>query len=89
MVEDAGKQLIKPGTAAGEAVKTDLNILVGIKKGAEITDISAIELVFNATSVPGAPIREDSYLKATLQALIPEGVTLDLADFMGKEEEEN
>lgn len=89
MVEDAGKQLIKPGTAAGEAVKTDLNILVGIKKGAEITDISAIELVFIATSVPGAPIREDSYLKATLQALIPEGVTLDLADFMGKEEEEN
>ena len=86
LVENAGKQVISPGTASGEAVKTDLNILVGVKKGADLTDISAVELIFKATCVPATPIREDSYLKATLQALIPEGVTIDLSQFMNNEE---
>lgn len=82
LAENAGKQEIKPCTAAGDPVKTDLNILVALKKDVDVTDISAIELVFTATSVPGAPIREDSFIKATLQALIPEGVTLDLGQVM-------
>ena len=86
LAENAGKQVISPGTASGEAVKTDLNILVGVKKGADLTDISAVELIFKATCVPATPIREDSYLKATLQALIPEGVTIDLSQFMNNEE---
>ena len=86
LMENAGKQVINPGTAGGEAVNTDLNILVGIKKGAVLTDISSVELVFTATTVPATPIREDSYIKATLQALIPEGVTIDLGQFMGNEQ---
>lgn len=86
LAENAGKQIIKPCTAAGEPVKTDLNILVSLNKEADVTDVSAIELVFTATSVPGAPIREDSFIKATLQALIPEGVTLDLGEMMNSEE---
>lgn len=89
LVENAGKQIIKPGTVGGDAVATDLNIVVGIKKGAELTDISAVELVFKATGVPAAPIKEDTFVKATLQALIPEGVTLDLNQLGTDEEVEN
>ena len=86
LAENAGKQVIKPGTATGEPVKTELNIILGINKEADITDISAIELVFSATSVAGAPVREDSYIKATIQALIPEGITFDLAEMMNNKE---
>lgn len=85
LVENAGKQTIKPGTISGEAVKTDLNIIVGVKKGADLSDIDALELVFKAKSVAGAPIKDDSYIKAKLQALVPEGITLDLKDFMSNE----
>lgn len=86
LAENAGKQVIKPCTATGEPVKTDLNILLGINKEADVTDISSVELVFTATSVAGVPIREDSYIKATLQALIPEGLTLDLGEMMNNKE---
>ena len=51
----------------------------------DVTDISAIELVFKANSVAGAPIREDAFIRASLQALIPEGVTLDLGDMKNSE----
>lgn len=82
LVENAGKQIIQPGTINGEAVKTEINILVGVKKTADLSDIDALELSFKATSVPGAPLKEDSFIKAKLQALVPEGVTLDLRDLM-------
>ena len=85
LAEDAGKQAIQPGTISGEAVKTDLNILVGVKKNADLSDIDSIELVFKASSVAGAPIKNDSYIKAKLQARVPEGVTLNLKDFMSNE----
>lgn len=88
LVENAGKQIIKPGTLTGETVKTDLNIIVGVKKGADVSDINAIELVFKANSVAGAPIKSDSFIKASLQALVPEGITLDLKDLMSNEENE-
>ena len=87
LAENAGKQTVKPGTVAGDAVKTDLNLIIAIKKGVDVSDLSAIELVFNATSVPGAPLKKDSYIKATLQALVPEGVTMDLSQFMTENEE--
>ncbi|MBO5808959.1 MAG: hypothetical protein J6R15_06390, partial [Bacteroidales bacterium] len=85
LAENAGKQSIQPGTISGEAVKTDLNILVGVKKNADLSDIDSIELVFKALSVAGAPVKKDSYIKAKLQARVPEGVTLDLKDFMSNE----
>ena len=85
LAENAGKQAIQPGTISGEAVKTDLNILVGVKKNADLSDIDSIELVFKTLSVAGAPVKKDSYIKAKLQARVPEGVTLDLKDFMSNE----
>ena len=89
LTENAGHQTIKPGTVSGEAVKTDLNLIIGVSKDADVSDISSMELIFKAKSVAGAPIRKDTYIKASLQALIPEGVTVDAAQFMNKEEVEN
>lgn len=86
MVEDAGKQIVQSGTIDGDAVKTDVNILVDIKKSADLSDINALELSFRTTNVPGAPLKEDSFIKAKLQVLVPEGVTLDLKDFISEEE---
>ena len=86
LVENAGKQIIQPGTVSGDAVKTDINILVGVKKTANLSDIDALELAFKAISVPGAPLKEDSFIKAKLQVLVPEGVTFDLKDWMSDEE---
>jgi len=34
------------------------------------------------------PITENSFLKLTLQALVPEGITVDLKDLMSNEENE-
>ena len=85
LVENAGKQIINPGTITGEAVKTDVNILVGVRKSADLSDIDALELKFKATSVPGAPLKEDNFIKTKLQVLVPEGVTLDLKDLMSNE----
>lgn len=84
--ENAGHQTIKPGTITGDAVTTDLNIIVGIDKSADVSGITSLELVFKATSLAGAPIKENTFIKATLQALIPEGITFDAAEFLKKEE---
>ena len=82
LVENAGKQTIEPGTIGGESVNTDVNILVGVKQGVDLSKIDAVELVFKAKGAPGAPLRKDNYVKATLYALIPEGVSLDLMDYI-------
>ena len=59
------------------------------KEGSDIPEIDAVELQFAARSVGhGAPITEDTYVKAVLQALVPDGVTVDLRDFMEDNEEE-
>jgi hypothetical protein len=85
MVENAGRQTISSGTISGGSVKTDLDIKAGIKSGARSSEVDAIELVFKAKGLSGAPLRRDNFIKATLQAAIPEGVTVDLKDFMGNE----
>ena len=59
--------------------------LFGKKKDASDSAISAIRLRFNASAV-NVPITEDSFLQLSLQALVPEGVTVDLKDLMGNEE---
>ena len=81
LLEEAGHQTIKPGTITGEAVKSDLSFIVGIKQGVDVSGIDKLELVFKAKSLPAAPIKEDTYIKINnLQALIPQGVTVDLSE---------
>ena len=48
-----------------------------------------MELHFVARSAGnGAPITEDAFIKVALQALIPDGIHVDLKDFMNNENEE-
>jgi hypothetical protein len=53
--------------------------------------MTAIEVIVKADAkgVAGVPLREDSFVKISLNALIPEGVTVDAREFLdGMSEEE-
>lgn len=87
--EGSGEQIIKGGNLDGTAQKMELYLKMSKKEGSDIPEIDAVELQFAARSVGhGAPITEDTYVKAVLQALVPDGVTVDLRDFMEDNEEE-
>ena len=87
--EGSGEQIIKGGNLDGSAVKTELYLKMAKKKGADLPEIDAVELNFKARSVGhGAPITEETYVKAVLQALVPEGVTVDIRDFIPNDEED-
>ena len=79
--ETAGRVSIKPCEGIGKASATDLNLLFGKKKGTPASEIAAIRLTFEAGAV-NVPLTEDSFIKLELQALVPEGVTVDLSDFI-------
>lgn len=85
--EKAGKLLINACEAVNTPSTTEINLLFGKKKGTTIPEISDIRLTFKATAVD-VPITENSFLKLTLQALVPEGITVDLKDLMSNEENE-
>lgn len=82
--EDAGKLHISPCEGAGRATATDLNFLFGSSHGSLPSEISAIRLIFEAGAV-NVPLTEDSFIKLRLQALVPEGITVDLKDFMSND----
>ena len=88
MLEEAGHQLINSCDENGAPVTTPLNIVVGVKKNANVESINALRLNFRVSSgqVPGVPITEETFIQASLQALVPEGIRLDLGQMM---EEEN
>lgn len=81
LAENAGILNIKPCEAVNKASVTDVNLFFGKKKGTEIPEISAIRLTFGANAV-NVPLTEESFMKLTLQALVPEGITVDLNDLM-------
>ncbi len=84
-----GTQTIAPCGLDGSAVDTELNVVVGLENGARADDIKSLELVFNASSagVIGVPVKEESYLQAVLQLVLPEGITVDLNDFLNGDEQ--
>lgn len=90
MDKNIGMQ-IKSSDAAGNPVKTKLELLLGNDNNIDISDLKSIELVFTADSktAPYVQFREDNFIRASLYALIPEGVTLDAAEYinLGDEEE--
>ena len=83
--ENAGRLSISPCEGIGKASATDVNLLFGKKKGSPASEISAVRLTFEAGAV-NVPLTEDSFIKVALQALVPEGVTVDLKDFMSDDE---
>ena len=88
LAENAGTQIIKSCALDGSPVKTDLNILMKVKPGAEVSDIASLGLTFRATSggVSGVAITDETFVQASLQALIPEGVSIDLGQYLNGEE---
>ncbi len=82
-----GEQTIYPCNQDGSPRVTDLGIVVMLENGAKAEDISSLELTFYANSggVTGVPVKEDAYLQAMLQFVLPEGVTVDLNDFINEE----
>ncbi len=86
-VENTGVQSIAPCDMNGNAVKTDLDILVALKDGVRAEDIASLELVFAAGSkgVAGVQAAKDDYLQAVFQLVLPEGATFDINDLINDE----
>lgn len=90
LADGCGTQKISPCGLDGSAVKTDLELVLALKDGVNVSDITAIELLFNATSagVVGVPVTEESSLHAYLQLVLPEGLTIDLGEMMNNDDEQ-
>lgn len=86
--EGSARQIIKGCALDGSPVKSEIRLAMIKKEGTEIPDIASVELHFVATSSgAGAPLTEESFIKATLQALVPSGISVDLREFMNEEEQ--
>jgi hypothetical protein len=74
---------IKSGDASGNPTKSKskIELVFGNENKIDISDLKSVELVFkaDASAAQGAQFREDNFVKASLYALIPEGITLDAA----------
>lgn len=73
---------IKSSDAAGNPVKSKLELVLGNENKIDLSDLKSLELVFSADSkmAPNVQFREDNFIRASLYALIPEGLTLDAAE---------
>ena len=90
LAENAGVIAIKPCTPDGAPVRSDVDLLLKIRPGADVSDIASVGLYFKATTkgVAGVPVTKDSFVQAELAALIPEGVTIDLGQYLETENNE-
>ncbi len=88
LAEGSGHQKIAPCSLEGKPVKTELGVLVGLENGTELDEVKSLELLFEANSagVVGVPVTKDAYLQAVIQAVLPEGITVDLTEFLNEEE---
>ena len=91
MAETSGKQVIRGCGPNGTPVTTPLDIVLEKKDGVDMSDVSSIVLLFkaNTESVAGMPFKEESSLKAVLNARIPEGITMDLSGLLFPKEDED
>ncbi len=89
LADECGEQHIAPCGLDGKASKTELKILIALEDGVDAGDIESVELMFDANSggVVGVPVTEDAYLQAVLQAVLPDGVTVDLKEIMNSDEQ--
>ena len=86
--EKTSWQKIKGCTPDGEPAITELYLGIQKQDGVEFNGVSAIELEFNFAPVAGVPLSDNCFLQASLQALVPNGVSVDLNELMTKKEEE-
>lgn len=82
---------IRSSDASGNPTKSQIDLMISNDNKIDISDLKSVELVFTADAemAPGVQFREDNYIRAVLYALIPEGVSLDAAELLEKDEEDN
>ena len=85
--EQASAQKIAGCSPDGEPVVTDLYLGLQKKEGAEVNGVSAIELEFNLATIGGVPLSDNCFLQASLQALVPNGVNVDVNELMNENEQ--
>ena len=86
--ESASWQKIEGCTPDGEPGTTELYLGLQKKDATEVNGVSAIELEFNLATVAGVPLSDHCFLQASLQALVPNGVSMDVNELMNENEEE-
>ncbi|MBQ1210038.1 MAG: hypothetical protein IIX64_06190 [Bacteroidales bacterium] len=88
--DGAGHQVIKAGALDGSPVDSDLYIKLGLKNREDASAVSSLKITLSLSSggVAGAPFREDSFVQASLSAMIPDGIHLDLKDLTTQNNEE-
>ena len=61
--------------------RSEFDVVLKLAEGADGADFSSIRMNFKVTSrdMPDFPITEDSFIKVTLKARVPGGITLDLS----------
>jgi hypothetical protein len=80
--ESTSSQKIKGCGPGGEAVTTDIYMGVQKQDGTQVKDVSAIEVEFTVSTVGGVPLSDRCFIQASLQALVPKGVSVDLEEYM-------
>lgn len=73
------------GSADGTPATTDIEIKFVKKEGTSVPEIGAVDLVFSLKSAADAVrLTPESYVQAELQILVPDGITLDLDDYLNE-----
>ncbi len=86
--QNCGVLNVGPCNVDGTASNVAVDVLVGLQDGVDTSDIKYLEIVANANSggIVGVPVKEDAYLQAVLQAILPKGFTLDVKDLINSDE---
>ena len=85
--EGIGVMRIASCDAKGNPVATDLDFVIS-GDGVDLSKVVAIEYHFTADArdAAGVPLRPDTYLKVELNAKVPEGLTVDVREVLGSDE---
>ena len=74
---------ISPCASDGSAAVSPLDLTLDVKKGVSSQGLSALKLTFKVTapSYTGMPVDEADFVQADLKLAVPDGITLDFAEF--------
>jgi hypothetical protein len=82
---------IKSSDASGNPATSEIRLVVGNENKVDISDLKSLELVLSADAkrAPGVQLREDNFIRLSLYAMVPEGVTLDASKLVDVNKKEN
>jgi hypothetical protein len=89
MKEEAGKLKIASCDAKGNPVTTDLNLVIGVD-GIVESGLKSVELIFKADAkdAAGIPVGPGCFMQVELNAMIPDGISIDGWELIEKMEGE-